>query len=58
MHFFQNQLKGQNTIVTYFPWILMPLIVIITLKINSEVDDTQEGRGIDCEPREVPKIGC
>lgn len=32
----------------YFPWALIPLIVIITLKTNSELDDTWEGRGIGC----------
>lgn len=51
MHYFQNQLKGQNSIVIYFPWPLITLNTITTRKKNSELDDTQkEGRGIECQP--------
>lgn len=48
MGYFQNQLRGQNKIVIYFPWTLITLIAVTTLKTNSELDDIkQEGEGIE-----------
>ena len=59
MGYFQNQLRGENKIVIYFPWTLITLIAVITLKANSELDDIkQEGKGIERQPCHVPEIGC
>lgn len=41
MGYFQNQLRGQNKIVTYFPWTLITLIALISFKTNSVLGDTQ-----------------
>lgn len=56
--YFQKQLRGQNRIVIYFPRTLVTLIALIPLKTNCVLDDTQqEGRGTECQPYQIPKIG-